>query len=42
MHKEMMDMVTEVFEAVLEAVVMVCLAEVKVKLFAIIVIRQDI
>ena len=42
MHKAMMDMVTEVVEEVLEAVVEVCLAEVKVKLFAITAIRQDI
>ena len=42
MHKAMMDMVTKVVEAVLEAVVMVCLAEVEVKLFSITGIRQDI
>ena len=42
MHKAMMDMVTEVVEAVLEAVVVVFLAEVEVKLFSIIAIRQDI
>jgi len=42
MHKAMMDMVTEVVEAVLEAVIMVCLEEVEVKLFSITAIRQDI
>ena len=42
MHKAMMDMVTEVVEAVLEVVVVVCLAKVEFKLFAIIAIRQDI
>jgi len=42
MHKAMMDMVTEVVEVVLEAVVVVCLEEVEVKLFAITAIRQDI
>ena len=42
MHKAMMDMVTEVVEAFLEAMVMVFLEEVEVKLFAITVIRQDI
>ena len=42
MHKTMMDMVTEVVEAVLEAVVVVFLEEFEVKLFAITAIRQDI
>ena len=42
MHKEMMDMVTKVVEVDLEAVVMVCLAEFKVNLFAITAIRKDI
>ena len=41
MHKAMMDMVTMV-EVILEVeVVVVCLEEVEAKLFAIIVIRQD-
>ena len=42
MHKAMMDMVTEVVEAVLEVVVMVCLEGVEFKLFSITAIRQDI
>ena len=42
MHKAMLGMVTEVVEVVLQAVVIVCLEEVKVNLFAITTIRQDI
>ena len=42
MHKAMMDMVTKVVEIVLEAMVVVCLEEVEVKLFAITAIRQEI
>ena len=42
MQKAMMDMVTKVVEAVLEAVVVVFLVEVEVKLFATTAIRKDI
>ena len=42
MHKAMMDMVTEEVEEVLEAVVVVFLEEVEVKLFSINAIKQDI